>query len=280
MDLLLCRSVWGLEPEPDRWPDRLPAVAARGYAAVGLPVQQVPDAAPLRDALASTGLALVAQVFTFGRTLDAHLSVLEEGLAAAAALGARHAVVQGGRDGWELEDGVRFLRQAAAVAERVGVPALHETHRSRLLFSPWATERLLTEVPDVAVAVDLSHWTCVGETMRIPERVLRLVASRTGHVDARVGWEQGPQVADPRLPASSGYVETFEGWWDLLWEVQAAAGAPELVVQPEFGPPPYQPVHPGTGEPLADVNELNDWMAGRLRERYGRPRLPPPSTGW
>ena len=269
MRLVLCRSVWGLEADPDRWPAVLPEIAARGFDAVALPVQQV-DVARLDDARRQAGLDLVAQVFTFGRSVEDHVAMLREALERAAAAGARHAVVQGGRDGWPLDDAVRFLRAADDASRATGVPAVHETHRSRILFNPWVTERVLAEVPGLRIAADLSHWTCVGETMRLPERIVTAVAAAAHHVDARVGWEQGPQVPDPRTAAHAAHLEAFEGWWDTIWSTRAATGAAELVVQPEFGPPPYQPVHPATGEPLADVNELNDWMGQRLRARYGR----------
>jgi hypothetical protein len=269
MRLVLCRSVWGLEADPDRWPTVLPDIARRGFDAVALPVQQV-DVARLDTPGKRAGLDLVAQVFTFGRSVEDHVAMLRQGLELASAAGARHAVVQGGRDGWPLEQAVHFLRAAGEASAATGVPAVHETHRSRILFNPWVTERVLAEVPGLRIAADLSHWTCVGETLRLPDRIVEAVAAATDHVDARVGWEQGPQVPDPRTPAHAGHLEAFERWWDTIWSTRAAAGATELVVQPEFGPPPYQPVHPATGEPLADVDELNDWMGQRLRARYGR----------
>ena len=269
MRLVLCRSVWGLEADPDRWPVVLPDIARRGFDAVALPIQQV-DVARLDPARREAGLDLIAQVFTFGRSVDDHVSKLRQALELSAAAGARHAVVQGGRDGWPLAEAVDFLRAAEEASAAAGVPALHETHRSRILFNPWVTERILAEVPGIRIAADLSHWTCVGETMRLPDRIITAVAAATDHVDARVGWEQGPQVPDPRAPLHRAHVETFEGWWDAIWSARSEAGAAELVVQPEFGPPPYQPVHPVTAEPVADVNELNDWMGGRLRARYGR----------
>ena len=269
MRLVLCRSVWGLEADPGRWPAVLPDIARRGFDAVALPIQQV-DVGQLVSARREAGLDLVAQVFTFGRSVEDHVGMLRSGLELAAAAGARHAVVQGGRDGWPLDEAVRFLRAGDDASRATGVPAVHETHRSRILFNPWVTERVLAEVPGLRIAADLSHWTCVGETMRLPDRILTAVAAATHHVDARVGWEQGPQVPDPRVAHHAGHLEVFEGWWDAIWSARAAVGATELVVQPEFGPPPYQPVHPATGEPLADVDELNDWMGRRLRARYGR----------
>jgi hypothetical protein len=269
MRLVLCRSVWGLEADPGRWPAVLPDIARRGFDAVSLPIQQV-DVGQLTVARDEAGLDLVAQVFTFGRSVEDHLAMLRQGLELAAVAGARHAVVQGGRDGWPLADAVRFLRAADDASRATGVPAVHETHRSRILFNPWVTERILDELPGLRIAADLSHWTCVGETMRLPDRIVTAVAAATHHVDARVGWEQGPQVADPRTPAHAAHVEAFERWWDVIWSTRAATGAGELVVQPEFGPPPYQPVHPATGEPLADVNAVNDWMGRRLRSRYDK----------
>ena len=268
MRLVLCRSVWGLEADPGRFPDVLPDIARRGFDAVALPIQQA-DVARLVEARQEAGLDLVAQVFTFGRSIDDHVAVLRQALVQAATAGARHAVVQGGRDGWPLQEAVRFLGAAEEASAATGVPVVHETHRSRILFNPWVTERVLDEVPDLRIAADLSHWTCVGETMRLPDRIITAVAAATDHVDARVGWEQGPQVPDPRAALHAAHVEAFERWWDAIWSTRAAAGATELVVQPEFGPPPYQPVHPATGEPLADVDDLNDWMGQRLRVRYG-----------
>ena len=277
MRLVLCRSVWGLEADPARWPVVLPDIARGGFDAVATPIQQV-HVARLAEALQHAGLDLVAQVFTFGRSVEDHVTMLRQALELAAAAGARHAVVQGGRDGWPLADAIHFLRAAEGASSAAGVPAVHETHRSRILFNPWVTERIVAEVPAVRIAADLSHWTCVGETMRLPDRIVAAVAAVTHHVDARVGWEQGPQVADPRAAAHAGHVEAFERWWDAIWSTRTAAGAAELVVQPEFGPPPYQPVHPATAEPLADVNELNEWMGARLRARYGRGLPAEPTT--
>lgn len=256
MRLVLSRTTWGF----DDWRERLADVAAAGFDCVCVPVQQATDLAAVHE----HGLGLVAQVFTFGRTVDDHMAMLREGLELAAASGARHAVVQGGRDGWPIEDALRFLR----ATPDVGIPVLHETHRGRILFNPWVTERVLHALPDLRLNADLSHWVVVGESLRLPDRVVDAVASVARQVDARVGWEEGPQVADPRLPRFAEHVEAFERWWDAIWRAQEAQGADDLVVMPEFGPPPYQPIDVATGEPLADVAELNRWMADQLRRRW------------
>jgi hypothetical protein len=41
-------------------------------------------------------------------------------------------------------------------------------------------------------------------------------------------------------------------------------GADVLTFTPEFGPPGYMPVLPYTKQPVADLWELNLWMAERL----------------
>jgi hypothetical protein len=94
------------------------------------------------------------------------------------------------------------------------------------------------------------------------EAAIELAASRAIHVDARVGHEQGPQVPDPRDPAWSNHLNAFEAWWDL-------AITAEQVVVPEYGPPPYVPTVPHTGEPVADLWEICDWAKDQLRARHG-----------
>jgi hypothetical protein len=63
-------------------------------------------------------------------------------------------------------------------------------------------------------------------------------------------------------------VAAHEAWWDRIWDARRAAGAAELSVTPEIGPPPYQPVDLD-GRPLADVAAVTAAMATRLRARYG-----------
>lgn len=268
MELVLARNVWGLCDDPAAYPEAIPLVAAAGYGALAAPVQVLADDRAFGEALVAHGLRYVAQVFTFGSSIDDHLAMFRSAVERCATLSPMHVVAQAGRDCWVIDDSVRFLREAVTIAEGAGVRVLHETHRSRILYAPWAAERVLDQLPLLQLACDLSHWTCVSESTRISSDLLAAMAPNVGHVDARVGWEEGPQVPDPRAPLYAGHLATFEGWWDQLWKSREASGAESLVMMPEFGPPPYQPVHPATGEPLADVNELNDWMAGRLRERF------------
>ncbi len=91
--------------------------------------------------------------------------------------------------------------------------------------------------------------------------------ARADHVHARVGWPQGAQVADPRSGSGLRWTERFERWWDRIIEARAAEGRPFLTINPEFGPPPYQPTDLD-GKPLADVWDVCLWMTRRFRERF------------
>lgn len=268
MQLRVYRSLWGLEDDPARYPQAIEQIASEGFDGVVAPVQLIGrHAGEVRATLEGTGLGLVGQVFTGGATPADHLSSLAEALDGAAELAPAHIVAHAGRDGWPADVSLAFLAEALDVQRRSGLVVAHETHRQRILFNPWITERVVAELPDLLLAADLSHWVCVGESSRLPGRVLEAMAPRVIHVDARVGHEEGPQVADPRHDRSAPYLEAHEGWWDLIWGARDTAGAGELIFCPEHGPVPYQPTDLD-GRPLADIHEINRWMAARLRQRY------------
>jgi hypothetical protein len=75
-------------------------------------------------------------------------------------------------------------------------------------------------------------------------------------------------VPDPRSPEWIPYAEGHERWWDFIWEAAKARGDAEVTMTTEHGPPTYQVCKPGTGEPLADVWDVNHWVALRRQERF------------
>lgn len=60
----------------------------------------------------------------------------------------------------------------------------------------------------------------------------------------------------------------FERWWRTILEARAAAGDEMLYVEPEFGPAPYMDTLPYTHREVADIWEVNLWMAERLRRTF------------
>ena len=90
----------------------------------------------------------------------------------------------------------------------------HEGHRGRFLHSPWVIRDFLDENPDLhntlKLTADFSHFTTVAEK-DTNDAVLRgviedIIPPFVHHVHCRVGYENGPQVPDPRTKQ----VITFE----------------------------------------------------------------------
>jgi hypothetical protein len=148
---------------------------------------------------------------------------------------------------------------------------MHEGHRKRFLHSPWVCRDFLPKFPGLKFVADLSHFTCIAETdPSDPDltRVIEAIAPRVHHVHCRVGYDHGPQVADPRAPEWLPYTEGFERWWDLIWRAQAERGDAFTTFTPEHGPPSYQQTCPHSQEPLAHIWDVNHWVALRRQARF------------
>jgi hypothetical protein len=127
----------------------------------------------------------------------------------------------------------------------------------------------LEALPEVKLCADLSHWVCVCERLLQTEaEIVALAARHTHHIHARVGYEQGPQVPDPRAPEYADHLRAHEQWWDLIWQSQRERGLESSTLTPEFGPPAYLHTMPGTQRPVADLWEICEWQADRQRNRF------------
>ena len=176
-----------------------------------------------------------------------------------------------GCDAWSLDTSVDFFASAIAFAETLPVPMCFETHRSRSLFNPWITRDILNALPLLRLTCDFSHWCCVCERLIDTESdVLALCAERAAHIHARVGYDQGPQVPHPAAPEYRAALEAHERWWTAIWRAQASRGERTSTMTPEFGPDGYLHRAPFTQEPVADLDEINTWMAARERLVFQR----------
>lgn len=147
----------------------------------------------------------------------------------------------------------------------------HETHRKRWLHSPWVTRDFLPRHPELKVVADLSHWVCVAETdTNDPEleAAIELLAPRVHHIHARVGYDHGPQVADPRAPEWMPYTEGHESWWKKIWDEMAKRGDEWTTVTPEHGPPNYQQTIPHTRIPTAEIWDVNHFIGLRSQRNF------------
>ena len=174
-----------------------------------------------------------------------------------------------GRDYFTLDQHLALVDVADEFTAKTGITVVHETHRGRLGYSPQMTGILFELRKDFRITADFSHWVCVTESMlQHFGGIVDEAIKRSRHIHARVGFEEGPQVPDPRDPEWKYAVEQFFGWWDRIIAVNAEAGCALFPITTEFGPPPYMPVMPFSGRPLSDQFEVNGHMMGLLRERY------------
>ncbi len=173
-----------------------------------------------------------------------------------------------GRDYFSFEQNRQIIDYAVKMSKSTGIDIYHETHRSRILFAAHIARRFIEQIPDLCLTLDISHWCNVHESMLAdqPEAVQRAL-ERTGHIHARVGHREGPQVTDPRAPEWEQAVVAHFDWWDQVVKRKIEDGA-RLTVTPEFGPPAYMPAVPYTKQPLANQWEINAYMMELWKQRY------------
>ena len=176
-----------------------------------------------------------------------------------------------GSDAWSLAEAEDFYGAAIEFERKIGVTIAHETHRLRYFGNPWMTRTILERFPELKLTCDFSHWVCVAERLLDDcGEIIQLAAQHCHHLHARVGFEEGPQVSDPRAPEWAHHVEVHESWWDQIRAAQAKRGMEIATLTPEFGPAPYLPVLPYTRTPVADLADICDWMARRQKNRFER----------
>ncbi len=262
MKLLLCRHLWGVEED---WDSFFAKAAAFGYGAIDTPFWDPANISRASELLPKHGLKLVAMIATGGETVSDHLKSFEKQRHDLAPLKPVRWYAHSGVDRFSEAQQDEFFGEALRMAPEVG----HETHRGRILYNPWTTARLIAKFPALRINADLSHWVCVAERLLDGEgEILKAVAERSDHIHARVGYEEGPQVPDPRAPQYKAHVEAHERWWDMIWDSQARRGLEFSSLTPEFGPAPYMQTRPEDNQPVAPLAEICDWQAARQKKRF------------
>lgn len=265
MKLLYSKSKW--EAGEITIPAFAERVAEDGFdiAEIYLPGERH-QPAEIGRVVRETGLTFIAHIATSGSTPAQHLASLEAGYLAALEADPRFVTAHAGRDHFAFDDNRRILEHGAALAARHGVALHHETHRGRILYTLPLTSAFLAAVPGLTLTADLSHFTCVHESDLSDQAAsLEAVLRAARHIHARVGFGEGPQVADPRAPDAAPWLQRFLGFWQRIVDLRRADGAGVLTICPEFGPPPYMWTH-ADGRPLADAWEINVWMLRHLRK--------------
>jgi sugar phosphate isomerase/epimerase len=198
-----------------------------------------------------------------------HFDIYAKGVELAAQYRPLYVNTHAGRDYFTVEQNVKILQHGIDVAKRTGVSVLCETHRGRCAYSATTTAQYMEVLPELRLTADLSHWCVVHESLLEGfERTVDAALARTGHIHARVGHSEGPQVNDPRAPEWRDAVKKHFGWWDIVMQHAEARKAPFQTFLTEFGPPHYLPALPYTQVPVADQWGVNVHMMKLLRERY------------
>lgn len=173
-----------------------------------------------------------------------------------------------GRDYFSFDENKVFIDLTTKVSKESGVPVYHETHRSRILYAAPAARPYLEKIPDLRITFDVSHWCNVSESLLADQpETMALALQRVGHIHARIGHPEGPQVNDPRAPEWKEAVDAHFAWWDKIVQRRKQEGK-LMTILTEFGPADYLPALPYTRQPVANQWEINNYMLKTLRARY------------
>ena len=272
MKLKLVRHLWGVDGALG-YEQYLPRWREVGYEAIEFSIGFVKDRSAFFRLLKENNLQWVPQIFSNGftpaGTVREHLDSLQQQIEECLDHRPFFFNAHSGSDNWNQSQAEDFYGAMLEMEKRYGVPITHETHRSRYFGNPWLTRAILEKFPTLKLTCDFSHWVCVAERL-LPDcgEIIALCAQHCHHVHARVGFEGGPQVSDPRAPEWSQHLAAHEAWWRQIWQSQKQRGVKVSTLTPEFGPAPYLPLLPYTQEPVASLADICDWMARRQTERF------------
>lgn len=272
MNLLLVRHLWGvdlrcgIEPYVEDW-------RRVGYRAIECSPRLGALGEQLRHVMQEEGFRWVAQAFSNMQvpsgTVAEHLTTLRQQVEICMEGRPLFFNAQSASDAWELDQATDFYAAVQEIEAEFKVDIYHETHRSRYFGSPWNTYRLLEVMPNIKLTADFSHWVCVAERLLSDAApVFSRVVRNCRHLHARVGYEQGPQVPDPRAPEWQEHLGTHERWWEQIWSAQRVQGFQVSTLTPEFGPAPYMHTLPYGQQPVADLAAICDWMATRQAQHF------------
>jgi sugar phosphate isomerase/epimerase len=174
-----------------------------------------------------------------------------------------------GKDFFTFKENEKLISLTLDHEVKSGIEILHETHRGRMCYTAPITKSFLEKYEAMRLTLDISHWTNVHESMLEDQKeTIEFVLSRTGHIHARIGHEEAPQVNDPRAPEWKNHVDKHFGWWDKVVTHREKAGKKHISFLTEFGPATYMPTLPYTCQPIANQWEINVFMKDKIRERY------------
>ncbi len=175
---------------------------------------------------------------------------------------------QTGRDFFTFEQNAGLIGIADEVSKKHGIKVLHETHRGKFSFAAHITAEFMKKLPGLQLTLDMSHWCCVAETLlKDQQEAVELAVERAGHIHARVGYMEGPQIPDPRVPEWQNEVDVHVDVWKRIVDKNRKDGKSVFTITSEFGPYPYMIHLPYTQQPLTSQWEVNVHMMNMLKSK-------------
>lgn len=265
-ELLILGTNWGFNGSLDDFCSR---IKKEGYDGAEL---WCPSTEEERKALIATfnkyNLKFGLLVGGHEQNFEKHFQQFKSSLEIAATLKPLYINCHSGRDHYSFEQNKTFIDLTTVVTQNSSIPVYHETHRSRILYSAPVCKQFMDKIQELRLTLDISHWCNVHESLLDDQaETVSLAINRTGHIHARIGHPEGPQVNDPRAPEWKNIVETHFNWWDRIVEQKKKDGM-RLTILTEFGPADYMPTIPYTRQPVSNQWEINVHMLKTLRARY------------
>ncbi|MEM9848604.1 MAG: sugar phosphate isomerase/epimerase [Bacteroidota bacterium] len=269
LDVHFFATNWGFEGDIDSFCQK---VKSEGYDGIEVWLPKADKRKALLDASQKYELQLGYLIAGSGNQPKAHYATFKQHLDEALAITSQQPTYincHSGRDFFRFEENTPLIEYTQTKMAQSGVEIFHETHRGRMCFAAHITRNFLERYPEMKLTLDISHWTNVHESMLANQaETVDLALQRVGHIHARVGHPQGPQVNDPRAPEWAAILQQHLDWWDKALQYRAAAGAKRMTILTEFGPPTYLQTLPYTHQPVANQWEINVFMMKLLKERY------------
>lgn len=175
---------------------------------------------------------------------------------------------QTGKDYFSFAQNMQLFIAAKTIAAETGIEIVHETHRGKFLFNLQVFEAAAKAAPDLGIALDISHWCTVHESLlQDQQEAVQLALQHARHIHLRLGFEEGPQINDPKAPEWKPLLKQYFKWWDVV-VAHHKKKKQDLSVTPEFGPAPYMPLKPYSQKPISKQWDNNVFMMKLFKQRY------------
>jgi len=263
--LLIFATNWGY---PGNWEEFCTKIKRDGYDGAEIWLPDEKSRVECFDAFRKHNLKFGLLVGSSESTFQKNFAQFNQSLMAAVQAKPVYVNCHSGKDFFAFDENKSFIELTIKVSKESHIPVYHETHRGRILYSAPVARRFIEAYPEIQLTLDISHWCNVHESLLADQATTVSIAlEKTGHVHARVGHPEGPQVNDPRAPEWKNAVDAHFSWWDRIVQRKRNAGE-TMTFLTEFGPIDYMPSLPYTRQPIANQDEINVHMLKTLRTRY------------